>query len=168
VDRRSEEAMEGPIKHLVRPIGVIRSPYTEVAGTPIQTIYGRGIEGDVVVRDEYESALADIEGFERLWLIYWLDRAGPFKSRIMPYRDAREHGLFATRAPCRPNPIGISVVRLLGREGNKLHIADLDILDGTSLLDIKPYVPMFDVHLPSAAGWFDVSGVERQVADDRF
>jgi tRNA (adenine37-N6)-methyltransferase len=159
---------EEVLEILLRPIGVIRTPYTTAAGTPIQTVYGRGIQGEVVVNDEYAPALADIDGFERLWLIYWLERARPFKPRVVPYRDSREHGLFATRSPCRPNPIGISVVRLLSHEGSRLRVADLDMLDGTPLLDIKPYVPIFDAHSPSAAGWLDASDEDRKIADDRF
>ncbi len=102
-------------------------------------MYAEASEGEVVVDPEFAAALADIEGFERLWLLYALDRAGAYRPRVMPYRDTVEHGLFATRSPCRPNPIGLSVARLLGREGNRLRVAGLDILDGTPLLDIKPY-----------------------------
>lgn len=149
-------------------IGVIRSPFTSAVGTPIQPTYARGAAGEVIVAEPYAEALADIEGFERIWLVYWMDRMGAFKSRVVPYRDTREHGLFATRSPSRPNPIGISAVRLLGREGSVLRVADLDILDGTPLLDIKPYVPEFDAHSGSKAGWFDEARVDRHVADERF
>jgi tRNA (adenine37-N6)-methyltransferase len=156
------------VEFRLRRIGVIRTPYKMAVGTPIQTVYGKGIEGDVIIDEEYEPALTDIEGFERLWLVYWMDRAGPFKPHVVPYRDDREHGLFATRSPCRPNPIGMSVVRLLGRQGRILRVADLDMLDETPLIDIKPYVLIFDVHVPSAAGWLEQSSEERQVADTRF
>lgn len=149
-------------------IGVIRSPFTSALGTPIQPAYARGAEGEVSVSEPYAGALADLEGFERVWLIYWMERAGAFQPRVVPYRDTREHGLFATRSPSRPNPIGISAVRLLGREGCVLRVADLDILDGTPLLDIKPYVPEFDAHPGSKAGWFDEAREDRRVADDRF
>ena len=90
------------------------------------------------------------------------------RPRVVPYRDTREHGLFATRSPCRPNPIGISVVRLLRREERVLHVVDVDILDKTPLLDIKPYVPEFDSHPMSRAGWFDHGRSNREVADNRF
>ena len=152
----------------LRSVGVIRSPFTVAVGTPIQPAYARGAAGEVVVAEPYVEALDDIEGFERVWLIYWMDRAGGFRPRVTPYRDTRAHGLFATRAPGRPNPIGLSVVRLLRREGCILHVADLDILDGTPLLDIKPYVPEFDSCPWSRAGWFDEPGEDRRVADDRF
>jgi len=149
-------------------IGMIHSPFREAAGTPIQPIYGRDIEGRILLRESFAPALDDIEGFERIWLVYWMDRAGQFKPRVVPYRDTVEHGLFATRSPNRPNPIGMSVVRFLRREGATLFIADMDILDGTPLLDIKPYVPEFDCHASSRAGWLDKPGVDRRLADGRF
>jgi tRNA-Thr(GGU) m(6)t(6)A37 methyltransferase TsaA len=152
----------------VRVIGMIRTPFLEAAGTPIQTVYGRGVEGRIVLGEAYKSALDDIEGFERIWLIYWIDRAREFKPKVIPYRDTLEHGLFATRSPNRPNPIGMSVVRFLRREGATLFVADMDILDRTPLLDIKPYVPEFDCHANSRAGWFDRAGVDRRLADGRF
>lgn len=152
----------------LQPIGIVRSPFGSAAGTPIQPAYAGGAEGEVVLDLAYEAALADIEGFERLWLLYWLDRADAFRPLVVPYRDTRTHGLFATRSPCRPNPLGLSVVRLLGRTHNILRVGDLDILDGTPLLDVKPYVPDFDAHRPSRAGWFDEARDARVVADDRF
>jgi tRNA (adenine37-N6)-methyltransferase len=160
------ENPESPIT--ARVIGVIRTPFLKAAGTPIQTVYGQGIEGQVLLNDPYSAALDDIDGFDRLWLIYWMDGAIEFKPRIVPYRDTREHGLFATRSPSRPNPIGMSVVRLLRREGSTLYIADIDMLDGTRLLDIKPYIPAFDSHPGSRAGWVDTTTVDRRRADDRF
>jgi len=149
-------------------VGVIHSPFTMAVGTPIQPAYAYGAAGEVVVAEPYVEALDDVEGFERVWLIYWMDRVGAFQPCVTPYRDTRAHGLFATRAPSRPNPIGLSAVRLLRREGCVLHVADLDILDGTPLLDIKPYVPEFDAHPQSKAGWLDECEVDRQVADGRF
>jgi tRNA-Thr(GGU) m(6)t(6)A37 methyltransferase TsaA len=153
---------------VVQPIGVVRSPHRTAAGTPIQPAYAEQVDGEIVVDRRFESALADIEGFERIWLVYWFDRTGPFKPRVVPYRDTREHGLFATRAPSRPNPIGLSVVRLLGREGNVLRVRGLDILDGTPLLDIKPYVPEFDAFPSSRTGWLGARREDRIEADDRF
>jgi tRNA-Thr(GGU) m(6)t(6)A37 methyltransferase TsaA len=151
-----------------RAIGVIKTPFTRAEGTPIQPLYAEGVEGRVVLDDQYEAALADIEGFERLWLVYWFDRAGPFQPSVIPYRDTTPHGLFATRSPCRANPIGLSLVRLIGRSGKELSILDIDVLDDTPLLDIKPYVPEFDSHPGSRAGWFDLSCADVRVADDRF
>ncbi len=152
----------------IQAIGTIQTPFKEASGTPIQAVYAQGAEGRVVLYESFVSALDDIEGFERIWLIYWMDRVGRFRPKIIPYRDTKEHGLFATRSPCRPNPIGISVVRLIKRKGSVLHVADVDILDGTQLLDIKPYIPEFDAHPVSRAGWFDNPGVDRRRADERF
>ena len=97
----------------IQTVGVIETPFTEPSGTPIQSAYSQGAEGRVLVRDPFVAALDDIEGFDRIWLIYWMDRVGPFKPKVIPYRDTREHGLFATRSPTRPNPIGLSIVRLM-------------------------------------------------------
>jgi tRNA (adenine37-N6)-methyltransferase len=149
-------------------IGEIHTPFREAAGTPIQTVYGQDIQGSIVLKESYAAALDDIEGFERLWLIYWMDRVSAFKPKVVPYRDTQEHGLFATRSPGRPNPIGMSIVRLIRREGSTLYILDIDMLDGTKLLDIKPYIPAFDSHPVSRAGWFDKPGVDRRTADARF
>jgi tRNA-Thr(GGU) m(6)t(6)A37 methyltransferase TsaA len=164
---------EGPGSHRsgtirLHRIGTIETPFRDAPGTPIQPCYAEGARGTVLVEDRWNAALDDIEGFERIWLLYLMDRACPFRPRVVPYRDVREHGLFATRSPCRPNPIGLSLVRLLGREGCRLLVADVDMLDGTPLVDIKPYVPAFDVSVPSRAGWFDESGTDRRVADARF
>jgi len=160
--------MTGATTITLAPIGVIRSPHRSAAGTPIQPTYAKGVEGQVVVDPAFEEALVDIEGFEHIWLVYHFDRAASFKPRVVPYRDTREHGLFATRSPSRPNPIGLSVVRLLGREGNVLKVRGIDILDGTPLLDIKPYVSEFDAHPSSKAGWLDDRCEDRKLADDRF
>jgi tRNA-Thr(GGU) m(6)t(6)A37 methyltransferase TsaA len=149
-------------------IGMIRSRFVGARGTPIQPTYARAAEGQVIVEPRYEEALTDIEGFERVWLIYLFDRAAPARLTVVPYRDTREHGVLATRAPCRPNPLGLSVVRLLAREGCTLHVGGLDVLDETPLLDIKPYVPEFDAHPQSRAGWLDETVEDRRLADDRF
>lgn len=150
------------------PIGVIRSDHKTAAGTPIQPTYAEQCQGRVIVDAEFEEALEDIEGFDRVWLIYILDRAGDYRPRIVPYRDTREHGLFATRSPCRPNPIGLSVVHLVARDRNVLRVRGIDVLDDTPLLDIKPYVPEFDAHPVSKAGWLDERRSERTRADSRF
>jgi tRNA-Thr(GGU) m(6)t(6)A37 methyltransferase TsaA len=152
----------------IEPIGVIHTPFVQASGTPIQAIYGRDVKGTVLVGESYASALDDIEGFERIWLLYWMDKSGPFKPSVIPYRDNRKHGLFATRSPCRPNPIGLSVVRLLRRQGPVLYVSDIDILDGSRLIDIKPYIPEFDAHGSSRAGWLEKPGVDRRQADNRF
>jgi tRNA (adenine37-N6)-methyltransferase len=156
-----------PLALTVLAIGVIHSPWTDVRGAPIQPSFAQGVRGQVTLDEAYAEALADIEGFERIWLVYWLDRAGPFRARVTPYLDSQARGLLATRAPCRPNPIGISAVRLLGRRGHTLDVSDLDVLDGTPLLDLKPYVPRFDVW-PGRAGWIDEATDGQAVDDGRF
>jgi tRNA-Thr(GGU) m(6)t(6)A37 methyltransferase TsaA len=152
----------------VRRIGVVRTPFLHAEGTPIQPVYALGAAGKVIVDEPYAEALADIEGFERIWLVYWLDRAGPFRPKVVPYRDTVEHGILATRSPSRPNPIGLSLVRLVGREQCVLSVCDVDLLDNTPLLDIKPYVPEFDARPASRAGWLETAGVDRRTADGRF
>lgn len=152
----------------LRVIGRIRTPFAAAAGTPIQPTYADGAEGRVELEPEYADALLDLEGFERIWLLYQMDRVPRYQARVVPYRDTREHGLFATRSPCRPNPIGMSVVRLLGVEGTVVRVAGVDVLDDTPLLDLKPYVPEFDAYPTARAGWFDHAGADRRVADERF
>ena len=152
----------------IRPIGIIHSPYREPMGTPIQPAFADESIGEVVVHEDYSEGLADIEGFDRIWLLFWCHRSRPYRLRIVPYRDTVERGLFATRAPSRPNPIGMSAVRLLGRTGNRLKVSGLDVLDGTPLLDIKPYVPLFDSHPDSPAGWLERRRADREHADERF
>lgn len=152
----------------LRPIGVIRTPFSSPEGTPVQPCFSEGAEGEVVVDEAFAAGLQDLEGFDHVWLLYWLDRAGPWQPLVIPYLDDRAHGVFATRSPSRPNPLGLSVVRLLGREGRVLKVADVDMLDGTPLLDIKPYVARFDVRAGGRAGWFEDARVDGGRADRRF
>jgi tRNA-Thr(GGU) m(6)t(6)A37 methyltransferase TsaA len=149
-------------------IGTIHTPFREAAGTPIQPVFGAGVEGVVEVDAELAPGLDDLDGFERVWLVYALDRAGPCALSVVPYRDVVARGVFATRAPSRPNGIGLSVVRLIAREGARLRVADLDVLDGTPLLDIKPYVPSVDAFPGSRDGWFGAGASTREEADGRF
>jgi tRNA-Thr(GGU) m(6)t(6)A37 methyltransferase TsaA len=138
-----------------RPIGIIRSEHTSADATPIQPVYARDCLGRAEILPEFADGLADIEGFSHLYLIYHLDRAEPAQLRVKPYLQDIEHGIFATRAPCRPNPIGLSLVRLLRREGCVLHLAGVDVLDGTPLLDIKPYALRYDTVDNPCGGWTD-------------
>lgn len=138
-----------------KAIGIIRTPFTSTKGTPIQPIGGVDAEGVVEVFPEYAEGLEDIEGFSHLILLYHLHLAKPYRLKVKPFMDDVYHGLFATRAPSRPNAIGLSVVRLLEREGNRLNIREIDIIDGAPLLDIKPYVPAFDAVDAEKIGWLD-------------
>lgn len=137
------------------PIGVIHSPFTQQGGTPIQTTFADDARGWLDIDPAYAEALGDLGEFERVWVLYHLDRTAAFTPLVTPYLDTVKHGLFATRSPARPNPIGMSALRLLSIAGTRVEVAGVDILDGTPLLDLKPYVPDFDAFSPSRAGWFD-------------
>lgn len=152
----------------VKPIGIIHSPFQQPAGTPIQAVFAKGTEGSVEVFDEYAQGLKDLDGFERVWLIYWFDRCRDYNLAVIPYMDTQQRGLFSTRAPARPNPIGMSAVGLERIEGNKMYVRDMDILDGTPLLDIKPYSPKFDCFEVSRSGWLENAGGGDHKADRRF
>ena len=138
-----------------KPIGLIRSEHTEAERTPIQPVFAEGCKGRAEVFPEYADGLRDIEGFSHIYILYGFHRAGPCRLTVKPFLQDVEHGVFATRAPCRPNPIGLSVVRLARREGCILHLEDLDVLDGTPLLDIKPYTAKFDRIETQRNGWQD-------------
>jgi tRNA-Thr(GGU) m(6)t(6)A37 methyltransferase TsaA len=152
----------------LRPVAVLRCAFTDCAGTPIQSVYAAEQTARVEVDPAFQEALLDLDGFEHCWLITHLHRATPGPLTIVPFRDDRPHGVFATRSPNRPNPLGLSRVRLLRIEGCTLHIAGVDMIDGTPILDIKPYIPAFDALATSRAGWFDKQHNQRVVADERF
>ena len=152
------------------PIGIIHSPFRQATGTPVQPSAAKGVEGAVEVFEEYAAGLKDLAGFERIWLLYWFDRAEVEAPALIvkPYLDNTRRGVFATRAPARPHPIGLSSVHLLRIQRNKLDIRDVDILDGTPLLDIKPYVPQFDIFRVARSGWLEGTVTARRLADSRF
>ena len=125
------------------PIGVVHSRHQRADGTPVQAV-ATEVRGTVEFFPEYAAGLRDLEGFERIWLVSWFDRAKPAELVVTPYLDTTPRGLFTTRAPCRPDPIGLSCVRLLEVGGSILHVDGLEVLGGTPLLDIKPYLPAFD------------------------
>jgi tRNA-Thr(GGU) m(6)t(6)A37 methyltransferase TsaA len=145
------------MKHeiLYTPIGIIHSPFKEVKGTPIQPAGARGIDGNVEVFPEYARGLKDLEGFSHIILLYHFHLAGKPSMIVTPFMDNIPRGVFATRSPNRPNAIGISVVRLIKIEKNILIIQDIDIVDGTPLLDIKPHVPDFDIREVLKIGWLE-------------
>ena len=138
----------------MKPIGVIHSPFTEKKQTPIQPTRSQAV-GRVEVYPEYAGGLLDLEGLSHIILLYVFHQSHGFTLRVKPFLDDQEHGLFATRYPARPNPIGLSIVRLLARQENILEIEGVDVLDGTPLLDIKPYVPDFDVRSDVKTGWYE-------------
>jgi tRNA-Thr(GGU) m(6)t(6)A37 methyltransferase TsaA len=138
----------------MRPIGVIHSPYTEKGQTPIQPSRSQA-PGSVEVYPEFAGGLQGLEGFSHIIILYIFHRSNGYSLRVKPFLDHQEHGLFATRYPYRPNPIGLSIVRLEGIQANILNVADIDVLDGTPLLDIKPYVPDFDVRENARTGWYE-------------
>ena len=152
-----------------RPIGIIHTPFSYVEGMPIQSA-GTGTRGTAVVYDEYAKGLADIEGFSHLILVYVFHEARPFTPLVIPFLDNVSRGLFSTRAPCRPNPIGLSVVSFVSREGSLLTFNGADMLDGTPLLDIKPYIPAFDAVPMARSGWFESSNhaLDKTRSDTRF
>ena len=164
------DSADNPEPFTYIPIGIVRSPFSDIAGMPIQPTGARGIRGTIEIRPEFIAGLKDLDGFSHVILIYVFHRCNGYSLEVKPFLDPTPHGIFATRAPRRPNAIGLSIVRLEGIVGNTLAIEDVDILDGTPLLDIKPYVPAFDSHGDAKAGWFDVVSCDAASvrSDDRF
>ncbi len=154
------------------PIGLIHSPFKDLQGMPVQPAGAAGVKGTIVINNEYREGLKDLEGFSHIILLYFFHRCREFSLQVVPFMDTRPRGLFATRAPKRPNPIGISVVLLEKITDAVLYIRNVDILDCTPLLDIKPYVPEFDI--PSndgfRVGWLEhvKKDVEFKRSDGRF
>ena len=153
-----------------RPVGIIHSPFKEIEDMPIQPTGASGIQAIVEVFPEFAEGLRDLEGFSHIILLYHFHRVQESRLTVTPFLDSQPRGVFATRAPKRPNPIGLSIVKLLGIEQNILHVENVDILDGTPLLDIKPYVPEFDQHPADRVGWLEQAKgrVQRTRSDDRF
>ncbi len=153
-----------------RPIGIIHSPFKEPRGAPIQPKAAEGVKGTVELFDEFKEGLADLDGFSHVILIYHFHLSEGYTLKVKPFLDDTRRGLFATRAPRRPNPIGFSVVPLVRIDGATLHVSNLDIVDCTPLLDIKPYVPEFDREVDIRVGW--LTGKSRRTkdtfSDDRF
>jgi tRNA-Thr(GGU) m(6)t(6)A37 methyltransferase TsaA len=163
------------------PIGLVHSPFVTTSGMPLQAVAAQGAVAIVELYPQYAEGLQDIAGFSHLWLLTWLHATSAPTLRVTPYLDDQPRGVFATRAPRRPNPLGLSLVRLIDCEMSDgkalLHVQDIDLLDKTPLLDIKPYVPQFDTHpyrhsdTPGEVriGWFTdrVEQVYTTRADDR-
>jgi len=137
------------------PIGVIHTSFTKLEGMPIQPAGAVDVKGTVEVFEDFRSGLKDLDGFSHIILLYYFHQSQSFNLHVVPFLDSESRGLFATRAPRRPNPIGLSVVQLDKIENGVLYIRNVDILDGTPLLDIKPYVPEFDVRMEARIGWLE-------------
>ena len=151
-----------------QPIGFVHSPYKISKGTPIQPSRSDNAEGNVEIRQEFVEGLCDLDGFSHIILLCHMHKTSGFHLKVIPFLDTQYRGVFATRAPRRPNPIGLSVVELLGIEGNMLSIRGVDLLDGTPVLDIKPYVGEFDVQDHVRTGWLEHTRKTTMVADERF
>jgi tRNA (adenine37-N6)-methyltransferase len=151
-----------------RPIGIIHSPFTEIKGMPIQPSGAKGVAGKIEIYKEYAGGLKDLEGFSHIIIIYHFHLSSGYSPTVKPFMDDTPRGVFSTRAPKRPNPIGLSVVRLREIGGNILHIEDIDVVDSTPLLDIKPYVPEFEPQEVVRTGWLaEKAGKSRVVKSDK-
>lgn len=153
-----------------RPIGVIRSGFKQARGTPIQAGAARSTGAYIEVREEFLEGLDDLDGFSYIILLYYFHLTKGYSLKVMPFLDDKERGVFATRAPGRPNPIGFAVVELSGINGNQVHFRGNDMIDGTPVLDIKPYVPGFDHRTKGRAGWLEkkMKDLPGQTDDGRF
>ena len=152
------------------PIGTIHSPFTEIKGMPIQPTGAQGITGTIELNPAYIEGLKDLKGFSHIILVYHLHRSEGYSLMVKPFLDDKLRGIFATRSPHRPSPIGLSIVKLIKVDSSIIHVEGLDILDGTPLLDIKPYVPDFDSPPAEKLGWFTGKSerAEKARADERF
>lgn len=155
---------------IFKPIGIIHSTYTEPKGTPIQPPAATQNSGTIELLPEYVDGLKDLDGFSHIILLYHFHRSKPSGLIVKPFMDKRSHGVFAMRGPSRPNPIGLSVVRLINIKENILTIQDVDIINGTPLLDIKPFVPAFDHRTVNRIGWLtdQIHNLSKTTDDGRF
>jgi len=165
--------MEDDRDFTFRPIGKISTPWSRQEGSPIQGAFAPDSRGEIEVYPEYAPGLDDVGGFSHIVVLYAFHRTEGFSLRVKPYMDDTERGLFATRAPRRPNPIGVTVVRVLGVKENRVMVSGVDMLDGTPLLDIKPYIPDLDPGTDVRTGWLESrrgedGDLHASPADDRF
>jgi tRNA-Thr(GGU) m(6)t(6)A37 methyltransferase TsaA len=155
---------------VLQPIGVIRSPFKKLEDMPIQPAASHAAEGALELLPRYQGGLQDLDGFSHIYVIYHFHKTAAWKERVIPFLDDQERGIFATRAPARPNPIGLSVMEILEIRGCRIRVRNVDALDGTPLLDIKPYVPQFDHAAGARIGWLSesISRLENATSDGRF
>ena len=153
-----------------KPIGIIHTPFSQTEEMPIQPAGASGVTGTVEVFKEFRDGLKDLGGFSHIILLYHFHQSQGFDLHVVPFMDSELRGIFATRAPKRPNPIGLSVVRLMRIEESTLYVENVDIVDGTPLLDIKPYVPEFDEQTHVRTGWLEHvrKAVSERKSDSRF
>ena len=156
---------------IIKPIGVIHTPHTDVKDMPIQPIAAEGIKGYIELLPEFLAGLKDIEGFSHLTLFYHFHKINGYELVVTPFMDTEKRGIFATKAPKRPNAIGLSTVKLIAVDGNVLHIEQVDMLDGTPLIDIKPFYPRYDNRENVEIGWLEKNKdlpLEKLRSDERF
>jgi tRNA-Thr(GGU) m(6)t(6)A37 methyltransferase TsaA len=153
-----------------RPIGFVRSPFKELVGMPLQSVAAGDVVGTIEIEPEFVAGLQDVAGFSHLFVISHLHRGAPGGLVVLPFLDDTPRGVFATRSPRHPNPIGLSIVRLLAVDGATLRVGNLDLVEGTPVLDVKPYVPEFDHVAAERIGWFAerAGDVHHVRADARF
>ncbi len=147
------------------PIGIIHSPFTELSGMPIQPTSANSAAGHIDIHPQFAEGLKDLEGFSHIYLIYHLHQARPARLTVIPFLDTEPHGVFATRAPSRPNPIGLSLVKLIGIEDARIQLEQVDVLDGTPLLDLKPFISTFEDAENIRTGW--IANANKSVQDAR-
>jgi len=154
-----------------KPIGIIRTPFKLISDMPIQPSGANGITGKIEINKLFIPGLADLEGFSHIILIYYFHLVKTHQLSVVPFMDNKSHGIFATRAPTRPNPIGISIVELKKVDGNLLYIEGVDMIDGTPLLDIKPFFAKYDNRPDAISGWLEgksINEITKIKSDDRF
>ena len=156
---------------LIRPIGIVHTPHSDIKNMPIQPIAATGIKGYIELLPEYAEGLKDMEGFSHITLVYHFHKINGYDLITIPFMDDKPHGIFACKAPKRPNAIGISTVLLLGIDGNIIHIEQVDMLDGTPLIDIKPFYPRYDNRENVTTGWLEKNidlPLEKLRSDERY
>lgn len=154
----------------IKPIGIIHSPYQSIENMPIQPKGASAVAGHVILDEKYADGLKDLDSFSHIYLLYIFHEAKRTEMHVTPFMDDQVRGVFATRSPLRPNHMGISVVNLIKVEGNKVFVKGIDVLDGTPLLDIKPYIEKFDAVQNSVSGWLKASDeeIQKKRSDERF
>ncbi len=155
----------------INPIGIIHTPFNDIKGMPIQPLAAEGVKGHIELFPKYIEGLTDLAGFSHITLLYQLHKINGYDLIVKPFMDNKEHGIFATKSPKRPNAIGLSTVKLLGIENNVIHIEMVDMLNGTPLIDIKPFFSKFDNRTNTKSGWLDNQGniPNRELrSDERF